>query len=241
MDRTSTLSAAEIVGVAAASAAALGGVIVALGRSQATSTKDRFESVDVAATQKMAKENVDKGRELAKSAATTLAASYPDIRDGAADLLHRAAESARPHVQRAAESARPHASKMGTSASTTAEQVKATGATVLERIHDDVLPAASVAISGLVERAGEARERSGPSADGVKAAAAAKADVALTKSTSAAKDTLATVAWTAAALSLIYWILLNPERREQLKSFIWSAVDQTLVLVRDFQGYEEEF
>lgn len=230
MERNSTLSAAEIVGVAAASAAALGGVIVALGRSQASTTKDRIESVDVAATQKMARENVEKGRDLAKTAAATLAASYPDIRDGAADLLHRAAESAR-----------PHASKMGTSASSTAEQMKATGATVMERIHDDVLPAASVALSGLVEKAGEARERSGPAATDVKSVAAAKADVALTKSTNAAKDTLATVAWTAAALSLIYWVLLNPERREQLKSFIMGAVDQTLVLVRDFQGYEEEF
>jgi len=229
MERTSSLSAAEIVGVAAASAAALGGVIVALGRSQASASRDRIEALQASAPG-LPRESVERGRELAKGAAASLAAAYPDLKESAADLLHRAADTAR-----------PQASRFGSSAATTAEQVRATGATVLERIHDDVLPAASVAISGLVERAGEARESSAPVASNVKSAAVAKADVALTKSTSAAKDTLATVAWTATALTLIYLVLLSPERREQLKTFLWGAVDQTLVLVRDFQGYEDEF
>lgn len=230
MERTSSLSTAEIVGVAAASAAALGGVIVALGRSQASSTRDRDVIVAEIPAPRLSRENIDRGRELARSAAASLAASYPDIRDSAAELLHRAADSAR-----------PQASRVGSSAASTAEQVRATGATVLDRIQEDVIPAASTAVAGLLERAGEARERSAPVASDVKSVAAAKADVALTKSASAAKDTLATVAWTATALTLVYLVLLSPERREQLKSFMWGTVDQVLVLVRDFQGYEEEF
>ncbi len=230
MDRTSSLSAAEIVGVAAASAAALGGVIVALGRSQAAASRERIEALQASSTPRLSRENVERGRELARGAAASLAAAYPDLKDSAADLVHRAADTAR-----------PRASQLGSSAATTAEQVRSAGMTVLERLHDDVLPAASVAISGLVERAGDARELSAPVAGEVKSVAAAKADVALTKSTSAAKDTLATAAWTTTALALIYLVLLSPERREQLKSFVWGAVDQTLVLVRDFQGYEDEF
>lgn len=237
MERTSALSTAEIVGVAAASAAALGGVIVALGRSQASSPRGRLETIQAAVPSQLARDGVEKGREgvergreLARNAAASLAAAYPDLRESAAELLHRAAGSAR-----------PRASQVSSGAATTAEQVRATGATVLDRIHEEVLPAASTAISGLMERAGEARERSAPVASDMKSVAAAKADVALAKSTSAAKDTLATVAWTATALTLVYFVLLTPERREQLKSFIWGAVDQTLVLVRDFQGYEEEF
>lgn len=229
MERTSALTTAEIVGVAAASAAALGGVIVALGRSQATTHQEPVEKV-VSEVPRITKENVERGRDLARSAAASLVASYPDLREGAADLLHRAAETAR-----------PRASRVGSGAASTAEQVKATGATVLDRLQEEVLPAAATALSGLVERAGEARERSAPVASDMKSVAAAKADVALTKSTSAAKDTLATVAWAAAALSIVYLVLLSPERRDQLKTFLWGAVDQTLVLVRDFQGYEDEF
>ncbi|HYI15157.1 MAG TPA: hypothetical protein VEX37_07180 [Thermomicrobiales bacterium] len=190
---------------------------------------------------KLSKETVERGRELARSAAETLAASYPGLKDSAADLLHRAAETAG-----------PRASQVSAGASEKAEQVRATGATLLDRIQEEVLPAASTAISGMVERASEARERSAPVAGDVKSGvaakaedmklvAAAKADVALTKSTSAAKDSLATMAWTTAALTLVYLVLLSPERREQLKTFLWGAVDQSLALVRDFQGYEDDF
>ena len=241
MERTSALSTAEIVGVAAASAAALGGVIVALGRSQAAATRERIEAAQAASSPRLPRDNVERGRELARSAAASLAATYPDLKISAAELL-----------QRATATARPRASQVGSGAALTAEQVRTTGATVLERIQEDVLPAASTAISGLVERASEARERSTPVADDMKTVAAAKAgdmklvaaakaDAALTKSTGAAKETLATLAWTTAALTLVYLVLLSPERREQVKAFLWGAVDQSLALVRDFQGYEDEF
>jgi hypothetical protein len=230
MERTSALSTAEIVGVAAASAAALGGVIVALGRSQASTPRERVEEFATTTAPRVSKESVERGRELARNAAASLVASYPDLREGAADLLHRAADSAR-----------PKATQVSSGAASTAEQVRVTGATVLDRLQEEVLPAASTAIAGLVERAGEARERSAPVASDMKSVAAAKADMALTKSTSAAKDTLATLAWAATALTLVYLVLLSPERREQLKTFLWGAVDQGLVLVRDFQGYEDEF
>ena len=241
MERTSTLSTAEIVGVASASAAALGGVIVALGRSQAAATRERIEAERAMTVPRLSREGVERGRELARSAAATLAANYPEIRESAAELLHRATDTAR-----------PRASQVSSGAAQKADQVRSTGATVLERIQEEVLPAASTALSGLVERAAEARERSAPvagdmktvaaaKADDVKSVAVAKADVALAKSSSAAKDTLATLAWTSAALTLIYLVLLSPERREQLKTFLWGAVDQSLALVRDFQGYEDDF
>ncbi len=248
MERTSALSTAEIVGVAAASAAALGGVIVALGRSQANHTRERTVAAQATQVPKMSRETVERGRDLARSAAESIVAHYPELKDSAADLLHRASETA----QRASETARPRASQVGAGATETAEHVRQTGAQLLDRIQADVIPAASTAISGLVDRASEARERSAPVAGDIKSVAAAKAediktvavskaDVALTKSTSAAKDSLATVVWTTAALTLVYVFLLSPERREQLKTFLWGAVDQSLALVRDFQGYEDDF
>lgn len=230
MERTSTLSAAEIVGVAAASAAALGGVIVALGRSQASSSRDQGEQAVPDSTSERSRESVERGRELARGAAASLVASYPELRVGASDLL-----------QRVAGSAGPRASRVSSGAASTAEHVRATGATVLDRLQEDIIPSASTTIAGLLEKAGEARERTAPAASGMKTVAAAKADDALAKSTSAAKDTLATVAWTATALTLIYVVLLSPEKREQLRSFLWGAVDHVIVLARDFQGYEEEF
>jgi|GEM_PF-6552490 len=230
MERSSALSTAEIVGVAAASAAALGGVIVALGRSQSPSQPARDEVISVVPAPRISRENVEKGRELARQAAATLSANYPEIKETAGELLHRAADSAR-----------PRATRLTSEAAVKADQVRATGATVLERLQEEVLPAASTALHGVVERAGEARERSAPVASDMKSVAAAKADVALSKSTSAAKDSLATVAWTAAALSLIYFVLLTPERREQVKNFLWGVVDQSLALARDFQGEEDDF
>ena len=230
MERSSALSNAEIVGVAAATAAALGGVIVALGRSQSPSTTERDEVVSIVPASRISRENIERGRELARQAAASLSANYPELKVSAGELLHRAADTAR-----------PTASRVSHEAAAKADQVRATGATVLERLQEEVLPAASTALHGVVERAGDARERSAPVASDVKSVAAAKADVALAKSTSAAKDSLATVAWTAAALSLIYFVLLSPERREQLKNVLWGAVDQTLALARDFQGEDDDF
>lgn len=230
MERESMLSTPEIVGVAAASAAALGGVIVALGRSQASSARERVEAIEAAKNVRISRERVDRGRELARGAAASVLANYPELRDSAVELVNRAATTAKPRAE-----------QVGSSAASTADQVRTTGATMLDKFQSEVLPAATTALSGLAERAGEARDRSAPSASDMKAVATAKADVALAKSSSAAKDSLATVAWTASALAIIYFILLSPERREQLKNTLWGAIDQTLVLVRDFQGYEDDF
>jgi hypothetical protein len=233
MERSSALSTAEIVGMAAASAAALGGIIVALGRSQAAVTEARHEQdrlIAIEPASRLTRENIERGRDLARQAAATVSANYPELKQTASELL-----------QRATDTARPRASLVGDQASATADQLKATGATVLERLQSEVLPAASTAIAGFVERAEEAREKSGPAVTDVKSVAAAKADVALTKSTSAAKDSLATIAWLTAAASLIYFVLMSPERREQVKNALWGAIDQGLVLVRDFQGHDDEF
>lgn len=56
----------------------------------------------------------------------------------------------------------------------------------------------------------------------------------------AAKETGATVIWLGIASALVYLILLSPERREQVKSFLCSAYEQARLLALDFRGYEPE-
>lgn len=93
-----------------------------------------------------------------------------------------------------------------------------------------VLAASGGRAEEVVERAGSAAARAGE---------ASKHAKEVTVSTS--KDATAALLWAGAAVALVYYVLLDEERRRQLLSTAKTAFGQIRELVRDFQGYDEEF
>ena len=238
----STRGTAEVVGIAAAAAAAIGGLVVALSRAQADDSP-RMPQVDTAPIARVASVGIERGRDTTRPAIESLADAYPDIRESAKHLLARLGESARPAADRAATSL------------PSADEVRATGASVMERlqetVQETVLPAAGEALHTLRERVEEGRERAQPPT-GILAATGATAQravdrssqaahTAVTTSKNAVQETMAAAVWMTIAGALLYFVLLSDEQREKLKSAVASAIEQIQLLVRDFQGYEDEF
>jgi hypothetical protein len=100
---------------------------------------------------------------------------------------------------------------------------------VAERVADVGRSAkdATSAVAHRVEGAGE----------NAKDASAHAAEVTVATS----KDTGATILWGGAAAAIIFYVILNEERREQVLHIADTLVKQSRELIRDFQGYDEEF
>lgn len=99
-------SVAEVVGISAAAAAALGGVIIALGRTQANSSKSSMPALQTLPSRKQLSGKAARGRGAAQDVmlGTVEAARsrYPGARDVAAEKADRAAEIARVYGAEAA-------------------------------------------------------------------------------------------------------------------------------------------
>lgn len=295
----SAFSVAEVVGISAAAAAALGGVIIALGRTQANASHSSLPSIDSVPSRKQLSKHAARGRRKARGAVDVAAERYPDARDFAASQVSRSAEAARAYgsdaasaaesgIQRArsqgkalssqiqdvvlptlvetAEKIRKNVSEQAKSIDTdeladssrhladdAAEWLRHAGSTVSTTMHDSVLPAVKPVAKDVSEKAGDiyeqARERAedarkrNDSFPGAKAVASGRdsAQHAVQTSTNAAKDTLSSLIWLTIASALVYLVLLSPERREQVKSAAFDAIEQVRLLVGDFKGYETEF
>jgi hypothetical protein len=230
MERSAPLSSAEIVGIAAAAAAALGGVVVALSRSQSPPPQPEPQLPVPALVASADGARIERGRELARGAMHYVASTYPDVRQSAVGI-----------AQRISATARPRATELSERTSERAQQARLTGVAALERAQETIVPAATGAITRAFERASQVREQAQPAREGAVAIARAKAGSAVATSSHAARESLATVVWVAAASAVVYFGLLSAERREQIKSFITSAYEQVELLIRDFQGYEDDF
>jgi hypothetical protein len=55
------------------------------------------------------------------------------------------------------------------------------------------------------------------------------------------KDSGAALLWTAAAAGIVFYALLDKDRREQVLNALDSVIRQAREMIRDFQGYDEEF
>ena len=55
------------------------------------------------------------------------------------------------------------------------------------------------------------------------------------------KDTGAALLWGGAAVAVIFYAILSRERREQVLRVLDSIFKQSREIIRDFQGYDEEF
>lgn len=58
---------------------------------------------------------------------------------------------------------------------------------------------------------------------------------------STGKDTMVTLVWTAAAAGIVYYVLMDKDRREQVLKTLDAILVQGREIVRDFRGYDEEF
>lgn len=102
----SAFSVAEVVGISAAAAAALGGVIIALGRTQANSSKSHMPAVQSLPSRSELSGRAARGRGAAEDvmseALATVRSRYPEARSVAGEKAEKTAEAARVYGHEAA-------------------------------------------------------------------------------------------------------------------------------------------
>jgi hypothetical protein len=240
-ERSSSFSVPEIVGIAAAGAAALGGVIVAWSRAQ--SHDSRVPAAAVSAADSVGT-GVARGREAARGAAELIAERLPTLKESASELLAERLptlkESAAERLTQATERVQQHSGRVAEAAGVGAEQARAAGAALLERVQETVKPAVAGAVESMSSFASDARDNAQPAASGMLDTVSANAGRAMETSTNLAREAIATLFWLLAASALVYLAILSPERREKVKGMVFGAVEEVRLLVRDFQGYDED-
>lgn len=224
MERNGHLSTSEVVGVATATAAALGGIIVALGRAQQSDSRASFAAID-----RHARDAVLPTAHAVAQRASGLVEQYPALRDSATDALHRAGSRVRPAADGVTEIATARA-----------ENVRSASIDAVEKLRETLIPVAASAIGSLAEQAAHVRERGESSGAGFVEASAHAADVAVTKTKTATGELLATIAWIVVAATLTYVVLLDEERRRKLRRFFGQSIEQIQLLRTDFAGYDDE-
>jgi len=116
--------------------------------------------------------------------------------------------------------------------------------TAVEKLQREVLPATEEAARQAVQKAEQAVQRATAQARAVPNRLAAKRPRAtrpglLTRVRQAAQETAALGFWLGAATALVYFGLLRPEQREQLRRSVSSLVTQLRELWADFSFSEE--
>ena len=229
MEQESAFSVPEIVGIATAGAAALGGLIVGLGRAQSHGQRHKPAHLASLASFDGATAGVERGREALRQAGDRIGESWPELRGHAESLVERLAD-----VQHGA------TARVADAATTGSERTKALSSDVIEIVQESVVPAVGALLETARERSSSISARTDDTVGGLMASAGSTADRAVTKTTSVARETLATLFWLGAASAVVYFALLSEERRERVKAVLYSAFEKSSLLVRDFQGYDEE-
>lgn len=277
MEDKQAFSELEIIGIAAAAAAALGGIVIGLGRGQARMAEDQKRSER--SLERVKSLDRDQVAQVVSSARQEFEGRYPQLRDS---VLSRA-EQARSRMQdtdvdrskatgwgkeirdlvatvapQIVATAKPLISSSRKKISQTLSdtegsrdearaRLRESGETLSKNVRDEYAPAARERSRKLVERARHAVEdiadRSSESRSSVEALRDRGANAAQSvahSSTSAAKETAATVAWLSLGSAIVYLTMLSPERREQVKSAVCSGFEQVRLLALDLRGYEPE-
>jgi hypothetical protein len=209
-------------------------------REQATTLAR--EIAEQAATKAMA--GAEKARELGSSLAADSTSRVrevphkvsddvvPTLRDLAIQAASAALELWQVAREKAAEAADAAQAEVGDAAhlmGAAEKRARDAGSAVADRVDEvgERAKEAKSAVTGRVEEVGgKAKEAS---------AHAVEATV------STGKDTGATILWAGAAAAVIFYVMLNQERRDQLLRAAESVIKQSRELIRDFQGYDEEF
>lgn len=153
----------------------------------------------------------------------------PSVRDASVQAAANALEAWQGARERAAAAAAAAESEIGRSTAKAAH-VAADSRGRLRSATTATAGRAAERASAVGERAAEVRSR---------ATSATRGTAAATVETG--KDASATLFWTGAAASLIYYALLSPERRDQVVQVAREVGGQIQELVRDFRGYDDEF
>ncbi len=171
------------------------------------------------------------GAERAKEAGSQIAST---AKDQVPQISHRVTSEVVPSLRELAVQAASTALDLW---ETTRERV----AEAADIVQEDIRPQAAHVVMASGEKAKEASavvtEKAGVVGGRAKVASRQAADATVETS----KDTGAMLFWGAAAGGLIYYALLGPEERERLASAVQSATGQVRELIKDFQGYDEEF
>lgn len=220
----------EIVGVAAGTAAALAGVIVALGRSQAHAAREKQSHLadslpSLGAVSDQLSGLRDSGREVVDRVVDYVSEAHIDTEG----LRERAAEIGQ----------RVDTSRVREMAAGGVERLRESGEDVLERVQESVAPGIAGAFESVKARAEDVGLRAEPATMNFVSASREHASHAVEATTSAARETVATLFWLIAASTVVYVALLSPDRREKVKSALCQGWEQLLLLTRDFQGYDE--
>jgi len=224
MERSGRLNSSEVVGVATAMAAAIGGILVALGRAQQHGMRER-----VATVEHHVRESIGSPTHAVRKRAVGLSDQLPPMRATASDAINRAGEFVKPTVENVSDLAVSRA-----------ENVRAASIDAVERLRETVLPAAAGVFGTLAEQASHVRERGEETSVGIVESSAHAAEVAITKTKSATRDILATIVWMVIAATITYVALLDEERRSRLRSALSESVEQLQLLRTDFAGYNDE-
>lgn len=256
MAEEQTFSDGEIVAIAVAAAAAVGGLVVALSRGQEAAEPTARQYVKP--SKKAARETMQRARSTAGMVPPRLktvprlaghSRQISPVRELAlagitAGMAAAADEASRRWSRR--NELRPVVEDLRERAE--AKTVKA-GEAVSARLHETVLPVLSETSRQVGHRAAEiasqAEERFGhhlvkESAESVQPVEERRQD----RNGSAGHvvgDTLAAVGWLTAASAVVYFVLMSPERREQVKDILCGAMEQARLLALDFKGYEPEY
>ena len=165
---------------------------------------------------------VEDATDRAKHAASSVVERAEDASD-------RARSAATHVVEDATDRAKHAASNVVERAEDATDRAKHAASHVADRA-EDATDRAKHAASHMADRAEEATDR-------VKEATRHAAGATV----STGKDTSAALFWTAAAAGIVFYALLDKDRRDQVVKVMGSFVNQARDMIRDFQGDDEEF
>jgi hypothetical protein len=112
---------------------------------------------------------------------------------------------------------------------------------VVEHAEQELKEPALHAVEEAEQRAKKAAASVVHRADDVSERARLATKSAAETTVSTGKDTAATLIWSAAAAGIVFYILMDKDRRDQVLKTIEAVALQAREIVRDFKGYDEEF
>jgi hypothetical protein len=194
--------------------------------------RERAESAVETAEQRVgepAAEAVKGAGRSAKSAASNVVGIAGDATERAKNVATQAVERGQDATDKATDRAKLVATQVVERGQDATGKAKNIATQVAGHAENATVQAKSAA-TNVVDHAGDATDR---------AKEVTKSAAGATVSTS--KDTGAALFWTAAAAGIVFYVLLDKDRRDQVLKALDSALVQARELIRDYQGYDEQF
>lgn len=182
---------------------------------------------------KVKEEVVPSVRDVALQAATAALELWQAARERAGEVVETAEQVVAEPVSEAERKARSAAHLLAESADQVADRAK--------HVRKDVRKNVTVHADELGEMARDATKVVAVRADEVTERAKDVTKSAAEATVSTTRDTGATILWSLAAAGIVYYVLLDKDRREQVLKTAQSVIGQVREVIRDFQGYDEEF